>query len=241
MACSVGRAQAAETALVLLPGLLCDAAVWRDVVEMLDCKLSVTSVDLTQQATIEAMADAALAQAPRHFALAGFSMGGQVALEVWARAPERVTRLALMSTNPHGLTPLVGQHLARAIERVEAEGLATYLTDAFPLYFPGPRDASEQLRAVFMNMGLRLGPDVAVRQMRALLSYAGAAFDIATIDCPTGVVCGALDVRTPPALHADMATRVPGAVLRIVEGSGHFTLLEAPDAVARAMGDWLVR
>lgn len=53
------------------------------------------------------MADLVLAQAPLAFALAGFLMGGQVALEVWEHAPERVLRLVLMSTNPNGLTSVV--------------------------------------------------------------------------------------------------------------------------------------
>lgn len=228
-----------ESALVLLPGLLCDGTLWQDVVARLDRRLGIAVMDLTQQSTIEAMAASVLARAPPRFSLAGFSMGGQVALEIAARAPERVTRLALMSTNAHGLTPVVQAHIAHAIERVATEGLAGYLSDAFPLYFAGRSDTVNPLRDVYFGMGNQLGPEVAVRQMRALLSFAGTTLDLATIDCPTSVICGALDARTPPALHADMAARIPGATLRIIQGSGHFTLLEKPADVARAMEGWL--
>ena len=46
-----------------------------------------------------------LTSAPAKFALAGLSMGGIVAMEVYRRAPERVTRIALMSTNPMAELP----------------------------------------------------------------------------------------------------------------------------------------
>jgi pimeloyl-ACP methyl ester carboxylesterase len=235
-----------EPTLVLLSGLLCDEALWHDTLAALDGSLRVETTDLTGQASIEAMADSVLAHAPRRFALAGFSMGGQVAMEVCSRAPQRVARLALMSTNPNGLMPAVRQHLVDAIERVQAEGLQGYLADAFPLYFSEPAGLGDEkthlkLRDTYLEMANRLGPDVALRQMHALLSYKGTALDFSTVRCPTLVVCGELDARTPCSLHAEMASAMPHATLCVVDGSAHFTLLESPAAVARAMKSWLAR
>ena len=64
--------------LVLLPGLICDIRLWRDVIAGLDCHSMVA--DLTQDDSIAAMAARTLAAAPARFALAGLSMGGYVAL-----------------------------------------------------------------------------------------------------------------------------------------------------------------
>lgn len=237
--CHIGSIAAKDPALVLLPGLLCDGVLWQDTLAALNCELPVALMDLKGQATIEAMAERVLAHAPPRFAIAGFSMGGQVAIEVWKRAPERVVRLALMSTNPFGLTPVVRQHLSNAIARVQADGLDRYLSDAFPLYFSEAGRSNPTLKATFLGMAHRLGPDVAVQQMQALLSYAGAAFDLSAICCPTLVVCGALDARTPPLLHERIASSIPQATLCVVKGSAHFTLLESPVVVACALRSWL--
>ena len=57
------------------------------------------------------MADAVVEESPGRFAVAGFSMGGCIALEVVARAPERVCCLALLSTSASGLLPSVRRRL----------------------------------------------------------------------------------------------------------------------------------
>src|SRR3546814_14553008 len=87
--------------LALLPGLLCDAALWQPQVEALADLAEPWVADLTAQDSTVAMAESVLAAMPRRFALAGLSMGGYVALEIVARAPERVSRLALLDTRFH--------------------------------------------------------------------------------------------------------------------------------------------
>jgi pimeloyl-ACP methyl ester carboxylesterase len=230
--------------LLLLPGLLCDAALWLPQIEALADCCEATVMDLTGQDSIVEMADAVLARAPSAFALAGFSMGGQVALEIQARAPQRVQRLALMSTNDAGLVPAVREHLGHAIERIDREGLSGYLNDAFPLYFGHCGDAGGTLRTVFFRMAERLGPAVAIRQLRALLGYRGRDRGLEAIMCPTLLLCGAVDARTPVALHEEMAARISHAPhghasLSVIADSGHFTLLEKPAEVATALRAWL--
>src|SRR5690606_30460687 len=83
--------------LVLLPGLICDERLWRDVIGGLDARSVVA--DLTRDDSIAAMAARTLAAAPARFALGGLSMGGYVALEIMRQAPERVTHLALFDTS----------------------------------------------------------------------------------------------------------------------------------------------
>jgi pimeloyl-ACP methyl ester carboxylesterase len=196
-------------------------------------------MDLCGQDSIADMAEAVLARAPSTFALAGFSMGGQVALEIHARAPQRVQRLALMSTNDAGLLPAVREHLGHAIERIDSEGLTGYLEDAFPLYFGHCAATSDPLRTAFFGMAQRLGPQVAIRQLRALLSYRARDRGLESISCPTLLICGELDARTPVALHERMAVRVPRSFLSVIADSGHFTLLEKAAEVAAVMRTWL--
>ena len=87
--------------LCLLPGLLCDATIWKHQIEAFSGGAQVIVPDLWPAPSIEAMAEIVLAAAPERFLLAGHSMGGRVALEVLRRAPERVERLALLDTGIH--------------------------------------------------------------------------------------------------------------------------------------------
>src|SRR5690242_9997785 len=88
-----------RVSLLLLPGMLCDAQFWRAQMQALAdvCTPGVVSYDLAD--SIEQMARCVLANGPERFLLAGHSMGGRVALEVYRRAPERLIRLALFCTD----------------------------------------------------------------------------------------------------------------------------------------------
>jgi pimeloyl-ACP methyl ester carboxylesterase len=227
-------------ALLLIPGLLCDGRLWAAQAAALAAEARCRSPDLTPYESIEAMADAVLAQAPARFALAGFSMGGCVALEVIGRAPERVGRLALLSSAAHGLLPPVRERLQEAIPAIEGGGLETYLAAAFPSYVAPKRAHDPELWNTFAAMGRQLGPAVAVRQMRALLAYPGFRGDLGRIGCPTAVIGGREDQRTPPATHEELAARIPGARLHVITRTGHFTPLEEPQAVTDALRLWLI-
>jgi pimeloyl-ACP methyl ester carboxylesterase len=225
--------------LLFVPGLLCDERLWAAQTEALEGLARSRTCDLTAYESIAAMADAVLRLAPGRFAMAGFSMGGCVALEVVARAPERVCRLALLSTSAGGLLPPVRRRLRESITGIEAGGFDAYLADAFPLYVAPGRRHDRALWGTFAAMGRRLGPGVAVRQIRALLEYPGFRGDLGRISCPTVVICGREDRRTPVATHEEMAGLIPGARLRVIERAGHFTPLEESRAVTCALRDWL--
>src|SRR5579885_611408 len=84
--------------LVLLPGFLCDRAVWQPQMEALSDIAEPTCADYGMLDSIPAMAESVLRHAPERFSVAGHSMGGRVAFEVFRQAPERVERIALLNT-----------------------------------------------------------------------------------------------------------------------------------------------
>src|SRR3712207_5455023 len=100
---------AARPVLLLPPGLLCDARLWRGPVEGLAHLAECVVADLTRDDSVQAMARRALevAGAPeRPLAVCGLSRGGYVALEVMRQAaPGQVARLALMDTSARPDTP----------------------------------------------------------------------------------------------------------------------------------------
>ncbi|MEK9911560.1 MAG: alpha/beta hydrolase, partial [Candidatus Puniceispirillum sp.] len=64
---------------------------------------------------------------------------------------------------------------------------------------------------------------------------------LAAFKAPLLVLCGKEDILTPPDLSVEMADLAPQSDLRLVEGVGHLSSLEAPDLVTAALVDLLAR
>src|SRR5258708_6586440 len=95
----------AKPGLVLLPGLLCDAALWQAQLDRFGDRFDILVADLTRDDTLRKLAGRVLASAPERFALPGLSMGGYVAQEIVREAPGRVRRIALLDTSARPDTP----------------------------------------------------------------------------------------------------------------------------------------
>src|SRR5258708_14006836 len=89
--------------VVLIPGLLDSARLYAEQIPALWRVGPVTVADPTHDDSMAAIARRILANAPPRFALAGLSLGGYIAFEVWRQAPQRIPRLALPHTSarPH--------------------------------------------------------------------------------------------------------------------------------------------
>ncbi len=234
-----------DATLILLPGLLSDRAVWHEQCEALapqGVRCHVPEWRLLD--SLPAMAAHVLATAPaERFALAGHSMGGRVAFEVWRRAPERVERLALLDTSYHPRATGAAGDAERAerlrlldIARrdgVRALGLA---------WLPGmvhPRRVGTPLFDELLAMVERSTPEQYAAQVEALLARPDAEPLLPTITCSTLVLCGRDDAWSPPARHEFMTARIAGARLVVVDDCGHFAPAEQPDVVTQALEEWL--
>jgi pimeloyl-ACP methyl ester carboxylesterase len=91
--------------VVLIPGLNCSARLYAEQIPALWRFGPVQVADHTRDDSMDAIAKHILAAAPPRFALAGFSMGGYLALTIVRHAPERVQRLALLDTSARPETP----------------------------------------------------------------------------------------------------------------------------------------
>ncbi len=225
--------------LILLPGLLCTADLWRHQTDGLSDIADIRVADLTRRDDIAAMAEDVLAEAPPRFALAGLSMGGYVAQEIMRRAAWRVDRLALLNTTPAADTEEATRRrrLFIALARDDRFGEATAQT--LDLLIAESRRGDADLVATFERMARTVGRDGFVRQQTAIMGRPDGTADLARIACPTLIVAGRQDTLTPPAVHEAMAAAIPGARLEIIEDCGHLSTLERPREVSAAMRGWL--
>jgi len=225
--------------LVLLPGLLCDDALWRHQIGGLADLAEITVADLTRDDHIERMAARVLDEAPETFALAGLSMGGYAAQEIMRQAPHRVERLALLDTSY--LADGIEQKQRRTdfINLAEMGKFKGITPRLLPMLIHPDRMEDKELCDTVLDMAEHVGKDAFIRQQKAIMSRPDGAWDLERIQCDTLVLCGRQDALTPLELHEEMASRIPNATLVVVEDSGHLAPLERPKPVTRAMRAWL--
>ncbi len=231
------------TTIVLIPGLACDAAVWEHAAGALRAAAAVHIAHHGTLDSLGAMAEKVLAETPGKFAVAGHSMGGRVALEIFRRAPERLTGLALLDT---GTAPLAagdagaresaGRHELLGIAR--HQGMAAMATRWVRGMVWPPRLGEAALIQDIIDMFARSSADVFGAQITALLARPDAGALLEQVRCPTLVLCGAEDSWAPAERHREMAARIPGATLTLVPECGHMCTMERPEAVTRALAQW---
>lgn len=224
--------------LILLPGMMCDARIFAGQIAPLSRDRAVMIAPLVGE-RVEEMASAVLDSAPARFALAGLSLGGIVAMELLRRAPERITRVALMDTTPLNETPQEAaarepQIIAARTGRFDEVMREQVLT---PLLRAGPHKAAQL--AYLMEMAHDLGPEAFVRQSRALQRRRDQQPTLRKVRQPALILCGEEDRLTPLKRHEFMSELVPYAQLRVIEEAGHLSVLDQPDAVTAALQEWM--
>ena len=231
---------------VLLPGNMCDARLWgggddklRRLLTRHDMEAAVDA-DLTQDDRISGMSERVLGANSGRLLLFGFSMGAIVAVEMAVQAPDRVAGLVLAGYNATADIPARAAHRPAQQAEVRGGGLERVLVEELkPNYLAARNRHDTALLELLRDMGMALGPDVFVRQSEALRLRSDRRSAIAAFDVPVLYMCGEEDVLCPPQWHRNWAEVTPGADLVAIAGAGHMLPLEAPEAFAASIENWL--
>ena len=225
--------------LLLLPGLMCDARIFAS--QSAAIAEALVPSDDGVSGGLAGMAERILESAPPRFALLGHSMGARIALEMVRRAPDRVTRLALVSTGVHPVAKGEAEKRYALRDVGRSQGMAA-LVDAWlpPMVAPdraGDAGLMAPLRAMCIDAGLARYE----AQAAALLSRPEVESLLPIIRVPTLVAVGGEDRWSPPEQHRAIAAAIADADLLIVAGAGHMLPAEAPAALNAAIAEWLAR
>jgi pimeloyl-ACP methyl ester carboxylesterase len=188
------------------------------------------------------MAAKVLSEAPAEFALAGLSMGGIVAFEMFRQAPQRIVRIALLDTNPRGELPEnlpVRHQQINDIAQGGVESLKTLVSQQLMPKYVFDSEQRLKLEPLVMEMAVDVGSVEFMNQWRALASRADSWSTLKDIRCPTLILCGVHDALCNEKLHRDMALQVKHARLEIIQEAGHLSTLDAPEQVNKALENWL--
>ena len=227
--------------LILVPGLLCDDALWAPQTKWLSDIADISVGETLIDDSFSKMAERILEMAPRHFALAGLSMGGYVCMEIMRQAPERVERLALFNTSGRADTADQTNRRKALIELATIGKFKGVTPRLLPLLIHKDRQSDKELTNAVIEMAGRVGQAGFLRQQTAIMNRPDRQAEMAIYDLPTMVVCGRQDALTPLNLHEEMKELIPHARLCVIEECGHLSTLEQPHAATDLMRGWLLR
>jgi pimeloyl-ACP methyl ester carboxylesterase len=224
--------------------LICDQTAWQQQIDALADVAVCTCADYGSLDSLPAMAEAALRTAPERFFVAGHSMGGRVALEIYRLAPRRVARIALLNT---GYLPLAagaaGEEEARKrgelVALAQSQGMHAMLRQWLPPMIDSRRINDTVLVNSIIEMMSRKTPKIFAAQVRALLARPDASAVLEHIHCPALLLTGREDGWSGPAQHSAMAAKIAGSQLVIVPDCGHMSMMERPAEVSAALRTWL--
>ncbi|WP_435659834.1 alpha/beta fold hydrolase [Leisingera caerulea] len=231
--------QPSREPMVLLPGMMCDGRIFDTQIRTFSGSMPVMVLPLAGGDTVEKIAARMLSHLPPRFALAGLSMGGILAMELVRRAPERISRLCLMGASPLAETPEQAADREPQIIAARAGRLEDVLRAALPMEALAPGPSRLEVHNLFCHMGMELGAELYVAQARALQRRPDQQATMRRVHMPTLVLSGEHDTIVPPAKQELLAQLIPHARLEVIPEAGHFPVLEAPDAVNRALLHWL--
>ena len=220
--------------LVLLAGMNCTADLWSG------CGLEESITPTLEEPDVDAQVEALLDTLPERFALAGLSLGAIVGMALCRQAPERVTRLCLMSTNAKAPTDLQRQGWRAWRDRLTAGDTPRDLQrDILGALLGGPaQDRDPGLAERILRMGDDTGATRLDAQLRMQATRGDELAALPKLRIPVLVVSGRMDAICPPQFHQDIAAAVPAARLGSVD-AGHLSPMERPDEVGRFLRSWL--
>lgn len=227
--------------VILLPGLACDAGLWRAQLPALATRHRVHVSDVQQRCdALPAMAAQLLRELPvgRHV-LVGASMGGMVAMHAALQAPGRVAALGLLGTSARADTPELVRLRSDACEMFAQGRMDEVLRANVPFAFHPARAADAALVDGYLALVRRGGADALIHQNRAVMARPDLRAQLHSIRCPTLVLVGDGDQLTTPEHAQEIAGAIAGARLERVAGAGHMLTLEQPDRVNALLLDWL--
>ena len=225
--------------LVMLPGMMCDERLFAPQVAAFSGMRQIIIPPLSGESSMAGLARFLLAQLPDCFALAGLAMGGILAMEMMRQSPNRISRLALMDTNPFAEANDRQAIRDQQIEKVQNGALRNVMRDDMKPHYLAVSPNRQQVLDLCMTMALDLGADVFIDQSRALASRPDQTETLKQITVPCLILHGAEDQLCPPSRHIAMHDLIPNAKLVTINGAGHLPCLEQPEQTTAALQRWL--
>ena len=240
-------------AIVLVHSFLASSAMWEAQIPALSSEHTVLAVDLRghgasgpikRDVSIYDLVDDVLAildaEGITRAVWAGLSIGGMISLRAALKAPERVAGLLLLDTHAGAERPLKKLRYHAMVLAARLFGIRPLLPQVLKLMFGRHTRAHNQPLVDEWRNRLATVPFPTIAHgVSALARREPLQAQLATIASPALVIVGLEDQALPPAYSREIAELLPRASLIEIPRCGHLSALEQPEAVTRAMLDFL--
>ena len=179
------------------------------------------------------------------FAIAGNSLGGEVAWEVAAAAPDRVAALILVDATGY---PIVSQSVPIGFRMARTQGLTWLFTRILPRsvvtssvrsVYGDPSRVTDTLVTRYYELTLREGNRASLPRRFAQSTNGADSARIATVRAPTLIMWGGRDGLIPPDHAGRFARDIPGSRIELFPELGHVPHEEDPVRTAAAARTFL--
>lgn len=224
--------------IVLVTGQLLTDAVWQPLLDAWRDR-EIIVADNRSDDTMEGFTQRLLDNAPPTFALVAHAMGGFIAFEVMRRAPERVAKLALLSTLASADGPAQTARRQGYTDLVESGQFDRVVEERIPILFPEEKRGNEHLLGIARQMAADTGADTFLAQQRAIMARIDSRPRLGEIAVPTLLIWGEKDGITSRAHHDEILEAISGARLEVIPGAGHLPTIEAPEVVVPLLAEFI--
>jgi 3-oxoadipate enol-lactonase len=169
----------------------------------------------------------------------GLSMGGFIGMRIAARRPDLLRSLILMETSAQPEPNTFKYGILNTL--VKLLGVPSVTGPVMKIMFGEKflQDPARREERKIWRANLERNPKTIVRAVTGVLQRKGVEEEIRGIQCPTLILVGTQDKATTPEKAEFIHARIPGSILRYIEGSGHTACVEEPEAYNREIDAFL--
>jgi pimeloyl-ACP methyl ester carboxylesterase len=247
---------AGDPTLVFVHGLACSHQDWEAQVQALSSRHRCVNIDLPGHGASPAKGPLGIArfgelvavlareQCASPCVLVGHSMGCRVVLEAARLLGDAVAGLVLVDGARRGIGA-EPQVRADAEARIRAAGFGGFISGLFSAMFTDASDA--EVRERIIERALKLDPQAGVNLVVDMVGWDAGEMEDALdhVQVPL-LVIQSTNINGKPLRPGQrtpwtnlVSERVPGAVVEVISGVGHFSMLEAPEQVTTLMARFL--
>ena len=224
---------------IFIPGLILTKALFDAQCAGLNSPAPLQIANTLGHDSITGMAEEALALAAGPILPIGLSMGGYVAMEMARLAPDRLVGLGLLNTAHKADDAARREQRLATIKMAQSDRFRGVTRHLLKSFLSPAAMADEALVGRVIAMADAVGRENFVLQQHAILGRQDQSDTLRSLDVPVLVVGGSLDTLTPPERSEEIAALAPASQLLILEGVGHLSTLEAPQAVTEALNGFI--
>ncbi len=228
------------TPVVMIPGMMCDERIFAHQIEELSTDTDIYIADISKYSSIQELASDVLENSPPKFFLVGHSMGGIVAMEMCSQEPDRIEKLVIMDSNPKPELEETKLKREPQIRDVISGNLAQVMKEEMKPNYLADSYKQKDILNTCMEMALTLGPEVFVRQSRALQSRDDQQSTLKDLDIPVLIMCGSEDKLCSIEKHELMHNIINDSKLEVIKNAGHLPTLEQPTKTTEVLKIWLM-